>query len=68
MTGTPPWENPAMTEGSDKYGFSDPGTDIERMHETYRTVTANPGSPRGRGVHYPEMFLYAVGTGCRFGN
>jgi len=58
-----------MTEASDKYRFRDPETNIEGLNrKTYRTVTANSGSPRGRGVHYPEMLLHAVRTSCRFGN
>jgi len=69
MMRMPPLGNPAMMEASDKYRFRNPKTGIEGLNEkTYRTVTTNSCSPRRRGVHYPEMLLYAVRTSRRFGN
>jgi len=67
--GIPPWENPAMREASDRRRVRNQETDVERLgRETHRTVATNPGPPRGRGVHHPEMFLHAVRTSRRFGN
>lgn len=67
--GMPPWENPAMTEASDKCGISNPEAEAEGLREkTYRTVATNPGLPRGRGVYNSEMLLHTVRTSRRFGN
>lgn len=69
MMKTSPWENLAMTEGSDRRWLSDPETGVEGTNgKTYRTIPANPGPPRGRGVYHPEMFLDAIRASRRFGN
>jgi len=67
--GIPLWENPAMTEASDKHRVRNQETDVEGLDgETHRTVATNPGSPSGRSVHHSKVLLHAVRTSRRLGD
>ena len=58
-----------MTEVTDGHKFGNSRIRVKGpCRKTYRTVAADPGPPRGWGVHHPKMLLHAVRTSRRFGN
>ena len=58
-----------MTEVTDGHKFGNSRIRVKGpCRKTYRTVAADPGPPRGWGVHHPKMLLHAVRASCGFGN